>query len=289
MEFSKRTNTKSKTVKVKHQFFGHPESPLFGCIHPARRPQRSARAVVICPPIGQEYIQSHWNLRLLANQLTRKNIDVLRFDYHGIGDSAGELEHINSLDFWTRNIHEAIEFFQNETSVDQVMLVGLRFGCTLAAEVAKTSSSVHSAIFWEPVFDGRPYLNRLRQMHESMIDLWFTKIETPNNSQIEEILGTSYSRALLNEIENSIVSPATLDLPQLIVDLKNSEAEYFHNEPSLQRIVTVDDSESWYDLAQMETAWLRANTTRTIVNSADDMFERLQRFGVLSTNLKSEG
>ena len=92
------------------QYFGHPESPLFGVYHaPRGKRAKDDCAVLICPPIGQEYIRTHWCLRLIANQVARAGAHVLRLDYHGMGDSSGRIEQIDSVDTWQSNIDEAIE------------------------------------------------------------------------------------------------------------------------------------------------------------------------------------
>ena len=68
--------------------FGPVGSPLFGCYHP---PDGAARrsGVVLCYPFGQEYVRAHRAFRLLANRLASVGFHVLRFDYHGCGDSSG--------------------------------------------------------------------------------------------------------------------------------------------------------------------------------------------------------
>ena len=46
---------------------------LYGVYHsPPPAKQLARRAVVICSPLGQEYIRSHWACKLLAKQLARE-------------------------------------------------------------------------------------------------------------------------------------------------------------------------------------------------------------------------
>ncbi len=88
---------------MKPLFFGNPERPLFGVYHPPRgTASQPPRAVLICAPLGQEYIRTHWTLRLFAKQLNRKGIHVFRMDYEGTGDSAGRLDEVTSLETWDR-------------------------------------------------------------------------------------------------------------------------------------------------------------------------------------------
>ncbi len=61
---------------------------LFGLYHATSGSARSA--VLMCPPLGQDMIRSHRVYRQLADALAQQGIAVLRFDYYGSGDSAGD-------------------------------------------------------------------------------------------------------------------------------------------------------------------------------------------------------
>jgi alpha/beta superfamily hydrolase len=278
------------------RFFGHPESPLFGFYHAARRGTRRSSsqqaaancAAVICPPIGQEYIRTHWCLRLLAKQLARIGIHVLRMDYHGVGDSSGTPEQISSLSDWTRNIEQSIDHLKAESGALTVMLIGQRLGGTMAAQVARHRCDVNSLVLWEPIIHGRDYLNGLRSMHAQMLDLWVCKMTTPADQQVEEILGSRYARPLLDEIEQTQLNVAAVSQPQFIVDIDSRKQAYSHPEPSLLRVVTEENKGSWDDLSVLETARLRPKTTRTIVKTIDDMFNRLDRFGALTLDERTQ-
>lgn len=273
---------------MSQRFFGDPESPLFGVYHAARgRNQRNDCAVVICPPIGQEYIRTHWSLRLLANLLSRGGVHVLRMDYHGIGDSSGSVEQVESLECWDQNIEKAIEHLKTESGAETVMLLGQRFGGALAARVAKRRVDVNSVVLWEPVTDGRKYLDGLRAMHGQMIDLWVCKMETPNNDQFEEILGSQYSRKLLNEIERAKLKVAEIQQPQFIIDVESAKSAYSHPVAGLQKLLVENNEGSWSELKVMETARLRPVTTRKIAKTVSDMFARLRRFDALTAASES--
>lgn len=255
---------------------------LYGVYHaPYRSIGSSPRAVVMCSPIGQEYIRSHWSCKLLAKQMARGGAHVLRFDLSGHGNSTSNMDEQRSLRSWTDDINHAIDWIREESNADNVMLVGLRFGATLAALTAAQRHDVYSLVAWEPVIDGADYLTKLRAMHSRMIDLWVSKISTRNDGEQEEILGFQMSRSLLNEIEQIKLDLSELYLPQLVVDLESNSQQYSHAEPSLQRTIRTDDEPAWDKLMTMETAWLRPQTTRLIVKSVADMFGRLERISAL--------
>ncbi|MFK8111205.1 MAG: alpha/beta fold hydrolase [Rubripirellula sp.] len=264
-------------------YFGSPDHPLFGVYHqPRGRASSPTRAVLICPPIGQEFMRSHMALRLLAKQIARRGSHVLRFDYRGVGDSHGNLEDVHSLETWEQDIVRSIEYLKETSGAHQVMLLGLRIGAGLAHRVARQSADVHSLLLWEPVTCGSHYVQSQRAMHREMLDLWVCKMKTENSDSAEELLGSIYSRSLVEELEDLRVDLSQTSQPHAVVTVSDSELSVGHDEPSLQKIIPVDDVDSWSELPDLETAWLRSTTTRTIVQTADDMFDRLQKFGALS-------
>ena len=264
---------------MKPIFFNRPdERQLYGVHHsPRSSSQSTPRAIVFCPPLGQEYIRTHWACKLLAKQLARGGAHVLRFDWSGHGHSSGNIDQSLSLQEWIDDVGLAVDWVREESKADSVMLVGLRFGATLAALAAEQRHDVYSLVAWEPVINGTDYLQDLRKMHSRMVDLWVTKTSTRNDDEVEEILGFEFARSLINEIEQTKVDLSGLYLPQLIVDLESSDQTYSHTEPSLQRTIRTDDEMAWGQLLTLETACLRPQTTRTIVKTIAEMFERLER------------
>jgi pimeloyl-ACP methyl ester carboxylesterase len=135
-------------------FFGPPDRQLFGAYD---APSGSAkRAVVLCNAIGREYLLAHPTLRLLARQLSAAGWHVLRFDYSGTGDSAGECEDA-TLEQWVADIHAAIDELKEMAQVVSVALIGMRLGAALAALAATNRPDVDRLVLWDPVSDGSRY------------------------------------------------------------------------------------------------------------------------------------
>src|SRR5215469_8125443 len=88
-------------------YFGVPEKELFGCLHMPEADSSLNCGVVVCQPFGHEYVNSHRALRQLAVRLAGAGFPVLRFDYHGCGDSRGETTE-SSISEWISNISQAI-------------------------------------------------------------------------------------------------------------------------------------------------------------------------------------
>ena len=78
----------------------------------------------------------------------------MRFDYFGIGDSAGESAEA-SIDGAVEDTLTAIEELRNVAQVRRLTLIGLRLGAVIAARAARQSKQVDRLVLWDPVSDGR--------------------------------------------------------------------------------------------------------------------------------------
>jgi alpha-beta hydrolase superfamily lysophospholipase len=145
-------------------FFGESRRPLFGVHHPPAGPA-APLAAVVCNPFGQEALRAHRSLRELATRLAQGGLHVLRFDYHGTGDSAGEGEEAR-IDEWLADVSLAADELRETSGRDRLCLVGLRLGGALAALAASRRSDVAALVLWDPVVRGNDYVAELRKQHE---------------------------------------------------------------------------------------------------------------------------
>lgn len=142
--------------------FGDASAPLFGLYHePPGAPRGGpALAVVLLPPAPFEYNMSHWAMRKLAAQLSREGLPVLRFDYSGTGDSAGDPGD-GDLERWVADALTACDEVREQSGARALALVGLRLGGTLALDVAARRPDVAEVVAWDPVVQGADYLREL--------------------------------------------------------------------------------------------------------------------------------
>jgi len=143
---------------------------------------------VICNPFGQEYMRSHRSLRELANRLAQSGFHVLRFDYHGCGDSAGESDE-GTLEQWQSDIAAAVCEIREASASDRVALVGLRLGATLAALLAKERDDLDHLVLWDPILDGPSYLRELKDAHHAWIREHAHRPNGPEEGAPREALG----------------------------------------------------------------------------------------------------
>lgn len=174
--------------------FGSSRRTLYGAYHaPATAPARPA-GVVLCNPLGHEAVRAHRAFRQLANLLAQDRYHVMRFDYFGTGDSAGDGDEAR-LSGWVEDVGTAADELKDTTGVGKLWLLGLRFGATLALLATQERRDVDGVLAWDPVVSGASYLRQLRQMH---VD--YLRGELPEGARVaptdDEALGLPLPAAL---------------------------------------------------------------------------------------------
>lgn len=122
-------------------------------------------AVVICPPLAQEAVCAHASLRLLAEQLATRGIVALRIDYDGTFNSIGTERDGIRFDACRQTIIDAVAEARS-WGIEQIDLVGVRFGATLLStvieELASDGPGIDGVVLWDPVISGRRYSRELQ-------------------------------------------------------------------------------------------------------------------------------
>jgi pimeloyl-ACP methyl ester carboxylesterase len=142
------------------RYFGAAAEQLFATYHPPDAERGRDRAVLLCYPGQQEYRHAHWIFRKLAMQLASQGFHVMRFDYSGTGDSAGELPS-DPLVRWTTDVQTAAAELRELSGLRKIALVGFRLGAVLALRASAAGFGASDVVLWEPVINGRAYLQQL--------------------------------------------------------------------------------------------------------------------------------
>ena len=142
-------------------FFGG-ERRLFGWLHEPDTAVRRNTAVLLCQPFGHEYICAHRSVRWLAERLSAAGFTALRFDYAGTGNSAATPPGSSMLPAWEQSIDIAADELVARSDCDQIAMIGIRFGATLAALAAARRGDVASLVLAAPCTSGRSYIRQTR-------------------------------------------------------------------------------------------------------------------------------
>jgi len=126
--------------------------------------------VVLCYPVGDDLIRAHRTLRHMAEELAAVGLPVLRFDFDGTGDSAGDERDPGRVAAWREDIRLAVGEIKQRAGVDRVALVGLKLGGTLAAVAAEamatTTAAVDALVLWGAQETGSAFVSEVTKAHQ---------------------------------------------------------------------------------------------------------------------------
>lgn len=154
---------------------------------------RPKSGVVMAHSIGHEYTRGYRNLQQLAVQLAQMGFEVLRFDYAGTGNSSGDCDQ-TTVQSMQQNLIDAREHLIRDSAIDQVAVVGLRFGASVAASLP--IGTFDQTILWDPVQSGEALIHQLEQFHqEELVGMTrFNRVRKPDPS-MDQLYGYRWSDA----------------------------------------------------------------------------------------------
>jgi uncharacterized protein len=208
--------------KTEYRYFGPDHKRLFGALHHSQT-NDATTAVVLCYPMGQEYMRIHRTYVELARNLAESGLEVLRFDYYGCGDSAGETTD-GTLQQWADDILQAIRELRMETGLRGVHLVGSRIGANLALRVAQMSPDVAGVVLWEPVLNGVEYLATLEKAHDNLLHN-NAKLDGYNRTNLwfVELVGYPFTKELYDELAAIDLCASPVSATPDVLVLANTE------------------------------------------------------------------
>ncbi len=181
----------SETCERRAFYFESEGASLFAWLHTPRESE-ATHGVVICPPIGHEQVHTHGTLRHLADHLASKGFAVMRMDYHGTGDSAGDSKEADCLSSWLASVRDAVAWLRKQAGCEAISLVGLRFGATLAAMHA-TACGADNLVLWAPIVKGSRYVRELTALSR-------TAARANTSDTVLEAVGFAFTKEAINAI-----------------------------------------------------------------------------------------
>jgi pimeloyl-ACP methyl ester carboxylesterase len=256
-------------------FFGSSSRQLFGAYHTPPPTVIGRGAAVVCPSWGSEYQASHRILRRLAARLSETGFHVLRFDYHGTGDSAGQRDE-GDLATWSEDASTAVDELRDMSGCPTVVAIGIRLGAAIGWRLAATRPDVRTVVMWDPVVNGRDYVRGFIAA-QAETERWFLT-PRPSRSATDELdlLGfplTATMRSSIEAIEPSHYRQAATADVALFYSEMPTDVERLH------QVLKASGTSFHAETVPGQPAW---RETRTVVNGGapfamvERIVERLQ-------------
>ncbi|KAF1009168.1 MAG: hypothetical protein GAK28_00801 [Luteibacter sp.] len=235
-------------------FFFGARSGLFGMYHAPEGQKRSA--LLMCPPLGQDLIRCHRLYRQLAQAVAARGFAVLRFDYHGTGDSAGDSADVQ----WDRCVADTVAAaaeLRARSGVDRVIAFGARLGASVALSASEARFA--DVIAWDAVLDGQGYMASLDALQAALREDAgrFTRPRA-HADVAAQWLGFAVGDPLRRQL--AALRPEALRAPSLAID---STATTPRTEGTT-RILPLGQPTPWNDLRRLESAILSHPLIRAV-------------------------
>lgn len=193
--------------------FGAETREMLGFYHAPARAVPSAPAVLLCSPFGPEAIRSYRMMRLLADRLASAGCPVMRFDYHGTGDSPGD-DDVASLPGWAGDIGVAHRELAARSGKNTMAWIGLRLGASLAALAAQTArTGLGLLVLWDPVIAGAGFLETYRSQ------------SGPHAGVAFETMGFEFSDRFRNDLTTLNLASLALPADTRVTAIVGSESD----------------------------------------------------------------
>lgn len=211
---------------------------------------RLRAGVVLCPPLGFDYLQSHYALRLLAEQLADTGFDVVRLDYDGTGDSAGDDRDPDRVPAWLDTIASATAFLR-QRGAPAICLVGMRAGATLAAQAAATDGDMDQVVLWDPCASGKAFLTEQRGVSALVL-----RVGARGKDGSLEIPGHVYGTNTVRDLERLSIGTAPRPLGRRVLLLARPDRPFppgLADASLASKELCVDEATGQHELMDLHT------------------------------------
>ncbi len=176
---------------------------IYSVYHEPKFSENNSKGVILCYPIGHEYIRCHRFYVQLAKKITERGFHVIRFDYPFSGDSFS-IENENTNKFTIDNCLKSIKAVCSEIietcDLTDIYIGGCRLGGTLAY-LYSINEQVAGTFLLNPIIDGNIYINEIKREYKEWLHGSFT-FEKDKKENSLNIFGFEYNQMLLNELSS---------------------------------------------------------------------------------------
>lgn len=228
------------------------------CLH--HLPQGRLRQLVVhVHPFAEELNKTRRMATLQARALAAEGDAVLQIDLLGCGDSSGDFADAR-WEAWLDDLHDGIRWLRGQYGDEAALwLWGLRAGCLLAADAARSIAPHSHLLFWQPSFaDGAQQLQQFLRLRLAADMLAQTDKPTHQargamdalrerlqQGEALDIAGYTLSPALAQGLQTSRLQPPATATGRRLVWLEATSAPTAALSPMAQRALAQWQDSGW--------------------------------------------
>lgn len=132
------------------------------CIYHPAQGEATHGAILYIHPFAEEMNKSRRMAALQSRAFAKAGYAVLQIDLLGCGDSSGDFGDA-TWDDWVADVQRGANWLAQRTSAP-LWLWGLRAGCLLAVEAARSLPALPNFLFWSPTVSGKQVLQQFLRL-----------------------------------------------------------------------------------------------------------------------------
>lgn len=173
---------------------------LYTVLQMPKAEKHNGRGILLVPPLGNEQRRVQRPFKNLMQNLSRQGYTLLRFDWTATGNSSGNPEELTSVEPWSLDVQDAAKELSKHCALIDV--VAIRTGALLTAQLPLTDLSIKRRYYWDPVLDGRQWVNEMQSLQSGILgDLFrFLRRRKSLTTSMVEYAGLCLSHSLVADL-----------------------------------------------------------------------------------------